>query len=92
MYSTVRYPRALRFTAENRLLRPSMKAVVKPWVQWAKIPSMCPSIIRAARAMGSSNSPVCSLIAFTQAHQFPNSFLATSTEILQFSNKWMIGR
>ena len=30
MYSTDRYPRALRFTAENRLLSPSIKAVVRP--------------------------------------------------------------
>ncbi len=37
MYSTVRHPRAFRFTAENKLLRPSMKAIVSPRVQWAKI-------------------------------------------------------
>ncbi len=59
MYSTVRCPRALRFTAENKLLRLSVKAVVRPRVQWAKIPSKCPSTIRSTRAIGSRSSPVC---------------------------------
>jgi len=69
MCSTVRYPRALRFTAENRQLSPSRKAVVRPRVQWAGIPSKYPSTIRAARAIGSSCSPVCLRIVCTQAHQ-----------------------
>ncbi len=46
IYSTVWYPRARRFTAENRLLSPSMKAVVRPRVQWAKILSKF-SIVQA---------------------------------------------
>jgi hypothetical protein len=50
MYSTVRYPRALRFTAENKLLRPSKKGGVSPQIQLARIPSQCPSTILAARA------------------------------------------
>jgi hypothetical protein len=69
MYSNVRYPRALLFTAENRMLSPSMKAVVRPRIQWARIPSKRPSTIRAARAIGSSSSPVCPRIACTQAHR-----------------------
>ncbi len=45
MYSTDRYPRALRFTAENRLLSPSMKAVVRPESNGPKYP---PSALRSS--------------------------------------------
>ena len=43
------------------------------------------SIIRAARAIGSSKSPACSRIACTHAHPFPKEFL-TFPGILSFVN------
>jgi hypothetical protein len=55
-YSVDLYPRALRLVAENRLFSPSMKAVVNPAFQWARIPSKWLSTICAAFTIGSSSS------------------------------------
>jgi hypothetical protein len=50
MYSTVRYPRALRFTPENRLLSSSMKAVVEPGFSGPGCP---PVALRSSGRLGS---------------------------------------
>lgn len=57
IHSTDRYPRALRFIGDNRLVNSFLKVLVSSRVQWAWMLSESPLIIPATRVSGSEQLP-----------------------------------